>query len=45
MEYGIISIAIPLLTIILAIITKDVIVSLLGGIFVVLSVLDDFSFH
>jgi len=33
MEYGIISIAIPLLTIILAIITKDVIVSLIGGIF------------
>ena len=34
MEYGILSLAIPLLTIILAIITKDVIVSLLGGIFV-----------
>jgi len=34
MEYGILSIAIPLLTIILAIITKDVIISLLGGIFV-----------
>ena len=33
MEYGILSIAIPLLTIILAIITKDVIVSLMGGIF------------
>ncbi|WP_295419104.1 Na+/H+ antiporter NhaC family protein [Sulfurovum sp.] len=33
MEYGIISIAIPLLTIFLAIITKDVIVSLLGGIY------------
>ncbi|RLA66424.1 MAG: sodium:proton antiporter [Epsilonproteobacteria bacterium] len=33
MEYGILSIAIPLLTIFLAIITKDVIVSLLGGIF------------
>ncbi|CAA6826392.1 MAG: Na+/H+ antiporter [uncultured Sulfurovum sp.] len=44
MEYGIISIAIPLLTIILAIITKDVIVSLLGGIFVGLLVLNDFSF-
>jgi len=34
MEYGILSIAIPLLTIALAIITKDVIVSLMGGIFV-----------
>ena len=34
MEYGILSIAIPLLTIILAIITKDVIISLMGGIFV-----------
>jgi len=33
MEYGIISILIPLLTIFLAIITKDVIVSLIGGIF------------
>jgi len=33
MEYGIISITIPLLTILLAIITKDVIVSLMGGIF------------
>ena len=33
MEYGIISLAIPLLTIILAIITKDVIISLFGGIF------------
>ena len=34
MEYGILSLAIPLLTIILAIITKDVIISLFGGIFV-----------
>jgi Na+/H+ antiporter NhaC len=34
MDYGILSIAIPLLTIILAIITKDVIISLFGGIFV-----------
>ena len=34
MEYGILSVAIPLLTIFLAIITKDVIVSLIGGIFV-----------
>lgn len=33
MEYGIVSIAIPLLTIILAIITKDVVVSLVSGIF------------
>ncbi len=33
MEYGILSIAIPLLTIFLAIITKDVIISLIGGIF------------
>ncbi|RUM70086.1 MAG: sodium:proton antiporter [Sulfurovum sp.] len=44
MEYGILSIAIPLFTIILAIITKDVIVSLLGGIFAGLLVLNDFSF-
>ena len=43
MEYGIISIAIPLLTIILAIITKDVIVSLLGGIFAGLLVLNDYA--
>ncbi len=46
MEYGIISIAIPLLTIILAIITKDVIVSLIGGIFsglLVLNAYDPFS--
>ncbi|MDQ7083570.1 MAG: Na+/H+ antiporter NhaC family protein [Sulfurovum sp.] len=42
MEYGIISIVIPLLTIILAIITKDVIVSLLGGIFAGLLVLNDY---
>lgn len=34
MEYGILSLAIPLLTIILAIITKDVVISLFGGIFV-----------
>ena len=33
MEYGILSVAIPILTIVLAIITKDVIVSLMGGIF------------
>ncbi|RLA68754.1 MAG: sodium:proton antiporter [Epsilonproteobacteria bacterium] len=34
MEYGILSLAIPLLTIILAIITKDVVISLFGGVFV-----------
>jgi len=33
MEYGVISLVIPLLTIILAIVTRDVVVSLLGGIF------------
>jgi len=43
MEYGIISIAIPLLTIILAIITKDVIVSLMGGIFAGLLVLNAYN--
>lgn len=43
MEYGIVSIAIPLLTIILAIITKDVIVSLIGGIFVGFLVLNDYD--
>jgi Na+/H+ antiporter NhaC len=43
MEYGILSIAIPLLTIILAIITKDVIVSLLGGIFAGLLVLNGYN--
>jgi len=43
MEYGIISIAIPLLTIILAILTKDVIVSLLGGIFSGLLVLNHYE--
>ncbi|HFD14157.1 MAG TPA: sodium:proton antiporter [Epsilonproteobacteria bacterium] len=43
MEYGIISIAIPLLTIILAIITKDVIVSLMGGIFAGFLVLNDYQ--
>ena len=40
MEFGILSIAIPLLTIVLAIITKDVIVSLMGGIFAGLLVLN-----
>ncbi|MEA3490845.1 MAG: Na+/H+ antiporter NhaC family protein [Campylobacterota bacterium] len=34
MEYGILSLAIPLLTIILAITTKDVVISLFGGVFV-----------
>ena len=43
MEYGIISIVIPLLTIFLAIITKDVIVSLMGGIFAGLLVLNDYN--
>ncbi len=43
MEYGIISIAIPLLTIILAIITKDVIVSLIGGIFAGLLVIHGYN--
>ena len=43
MEYGILSIAIPLLTIFLAIITKDVIVSLVGGIFAGLLVLNGYD--
>jgi len=43
MEHGIISIAIPLLTIILAIITKDVIVSLISGIFAGLFVLNGYN--
>ncbi|UPT76525.1 sodium:proton antiporter [Sulfurovum sp. XGS-02] len=43
MEYGILSIAIPLLTIILAIITKDVIVSLMGGIFAGFLVLNAYN--
>jgi len=43
MEYGIISIVIPLLTIFLAIITKDVIVSLMGGIFAALLVLNGYN--
>ena len=43
MEYGILSIAIPLLTIILAIITKDVIVSLMGGIFTGFLVLNAYN--
>ncbi|MBD3789424.1 MAG: sodium:proton antiporter [Campylobacterales bacterium] len=43
MEYGILSIAIPLLTIILAIITKDVVVSLIGGIFAGLLVLHSYD--
>ncbi len=43
MEYGILSIAIPLLTIILAIITKDVIVSLMGGIFAGFLVLNSYN--
>jgi len=43
MEYGILSLAIPLLTIALAIITKDVIVSLMGGIFVGFFVLNGYD--
>ncbi len=43
MEYGIISILIPLFTIFLAIITKDVIVSLLGGIFTGFLVLNAYN--
>jgi Na+/H+ antiporter NhaC len=43
MEYGILSLAIPLLTICLAIITKDVIVSLIGGVFIGLLVLNAYN--
>ncbi len=43
MEYGILSVAIPILTIFLAIITKDVIVSLLGGIFAGFLVLNAYN--
>ncbi len=43
MDYGIVSIAIPLLTILLAILTKDVIVSLMGGIFVGLLVINSLN--
>jgi len=43
MEYGIISIVIPLLTIMLAIITKDVIISLFTGIFAGLLVLNSYN--
>jgi len=43
MEYGILSLAIPILTIALAIITKDVIVSLMGGIFVGFFVLNGYD--
>jgi len=43
MEYGILSIIIPLLTIILAIITKDVIISLMGGIFAGFLVLNEYQ--
>ncbi len=45
MEYEILSLAIPLLTIILAIITKDVIISLLGGIFAGYLVLNGYEFN
>ena len=43
MEYGILSIIIPILTIVLAIITKDVIVSLMGGIFAGFLVLNNYN--
>jgi len=43
MEYEILSLAIPLLTIILAIVTKDVIISLFGGIFVGYLVLNGYE--
>jgi len=43
MEYGILSILIPIFTIVLAIITKDVIVSLMGGIFAGLLVLNSYN--
>ncbi|SFV64207.1 Na+/H+ antiporter [hydrothermal vent metagenome] len=43
MEYEILSLAIPLLTILLAIITKDVIISLLGGIFIGYLVLNGYE--
>ena len=43
MEYGILSIIIPLLTIILAILTKDVIASLLGGTFAGYLVLNGYN--
>ena len=43
MEYGILSVVIPLLTIVLAIITKDVIVSLMGGIFAGMLILNGYN--
>lgn len=43
MEYGILSLIIPLLTIVLAIITKDVIISLIGGIFAGFLVLNSYD--
>ena len=43
MEYGILSIIIPLLTIVLAILTRDVVVSLVGGIFAGLLVLNHYQ--
>jgi Na+/H+ antiporter NhaC len=44
MEYQILSIIIPLLTIIIAIVTKDVVISLLGGIFAGELVLHHYNF-
>ena len=43
MEYGIVSIIIPLLTIFLAIITKDVMISLISGIFIGMLVLHHYN--
>ncbi len=43
MEYGILSIIIPLLTIVLAIITKDVIVSLMAGTFAGFFIINDYA--
>jgi tetracycline resistance efflux pump len=43
MEYGVISLLIPLLTILLAIITKDVVISLLGGLFASLLVIHGYN--
>jgi len=44
MHEGFISVVIPLLTIVLAIVTKDVLISLLGGIFAGFLVLNNYSF-
>jgi Na+/H+ antiporter NhaC len=44
MDYGIISVLIPIFTIVLALITKDVIISLLSGIFASLLILNNYNF-